>query len=108
MAVEAEEVTGPPRISIAFGIIANELPTNAAKYSTASGDGTRVTLSLNPAQSPRFAELKVQDTGTGFPEDVLRGEESGFGLTIIQALVEQHGGTITLSNDPGATVVVRM
>jgi two-component sensor histidine kinase len=108
VALETEQVTVPVRISVAFGIIANELLTNAAKYSTASGDGTRVTLGLRPFQLPGVAELMVQDTGKGFPERVLRGEQSGFGLTIIGALVEQYGGTITVSNNPGATVVVRM
>jgi two-component sensor histidine kinase len=105
---DTEKTIVPVRISVAFGTVANELLTNAAKYSIAAGTGNHVKLTLRPADQPYVAELTVNDNGKGFPEEVLNGERSGFGLTIVRALVKQHKGMISMRNTAGATVVVRI
>ena len=60
------------------------------------------------------AEVSVKDTGPGFPADELeqlpkrfaRGKNalavvgSGLGLTIAKEVVEAHGGTLQISNNP--------
>lgn len=86
---------------------------NAVKFSP---DGGRVRTRLVPSQ--RVVNLTVSDTGMGIPADeqgrlftrffrssTARGraiQGSGLGLSIAQAIVERHGGTITVESDPGA------
>ncbi|KRF36592.1 ATP-binding protein [Nocardioides sp. Soil805] len=86
---------------------------NAVKFSP---DGGQVRTRLLPAQ--REVRLTVSDTGMGIPAEEqarlftrffrsssARGraiQGSGLGLSIAKAIVERHGGTITVESDPGA------
>jgi PAS domain S-box-containing protein len=89
------------------------LLNNAIKYTP---DGGRITVSV--ARDGDWAVLRVKDTGTGIPAELLpkvfdlfvQGERSlartegglGIGLTIVRKLVDLHGGTVSArSGGPG-------
>ncbi|MFZ5830605.1 MAG: ATP-binding protein [Planctomycetota bacterium] len=93
-------------------VIANLL-TNAAKYTEPGGE---VWLSLRREGSR--ARIVVRDTGVGIAPDILpkifdpffqgnaslsrSGEGLGIGLSLVQSLVESHGGTVEVNSDgPG-------
>jgi signal transduction histidine kinase len=95
--------------------VIGNLLANARTHTPA---GTRVTVRLAVADGD--AELTVADDGPGVP-DTLQGEVferfaradpgrsragggTGLGLAIVRAVVAAHGGTITLTSRPGATV----
>lgn len=79
--------------------------------------GTRVTASLR--RDGEAAVLSVVDDGPGIPSDLLptlferftRGDDSrsrragstGLGLAIVAAIAEAHGGSVTVSSEPGRT-----
>jgi PAS domain S-box-containing protein len=60
-----------------------------------------------------FLSLSVEDTGSGIAEDVMArmfdpffttkevGQGSGLGLSVVQGIVEQHGGTVRVSSQLG-------
>jgi len=97
------------------------LMSNAIKFTP---DGGRVTLTVRTSEAG--AELLVSDTGIGIPEhdqehlftrffrasaaneQAIQG--SGLGLSIVHALVVQHGGTVSVVSHPGegTTVTVRL
>ena len=89
------------------------LLSNAAKYTPAGGE-----IWLTVACEDREAVLTVRDTGIGIPADLLphvfelfaQGDRSlarsegglGIGLTMVERLVEMHGGRVTAESDgPG-------
>lgn len=96
---------------------------NAIKFTPAGGT---VQINLNRATDRRYACLTVRDTGIGIPADSLnrvfdrffqvdksrqRGVETrgnGLGLSICQAIVQAHHGTITVNSkvDVGTTFTV--
>ena len=90
-------------------VVAN-LIDNAIKYTPAPG---RVTVAARPAREG--AEIVVEDTGPGISaedrsrifERLYRGDQSrserglGIGLSLVRAIVEAHGGEVTVESEPG-------
>jgi signal transduction histidine kinase len=102
-------------------VIANLL-NNASKY-TPSGGGIWLTAASENGQ----AVIRVRDSGMGIPKDMLRrvfdlftqvdGSQQyasggmGIGLTLVQRLVEQHGGKVTCQSGgagQGSEFIVRL
>lgn len=97
-------------------VLANLL-TNAGRHTPA---GTAVSVALSVEQSD--AVMTVRDNGPGIPEELqsrlfdrfVRGDSSrtrsggqggsGLGLSIAKALVDAHGGSLSVSSRPGDTV----
>jgi two-component system phosphate regulon sensor histidine kinase PhoR len=90
----------------------SNLVSNAIKYSP---DGGPVKITIR--QKKRWVTLTVQDKGLGIPEDDLpsifepyfrvhtpatrRIEGSGLGLSIFKAIVEKHGGEVSVKSVEG-------
>ena len=88
--VEGREIYLPAATAIPVGFIANELITNAAKYSPG-----RITLRLETEYEKRYS-LSVSDEGPGLPEGFDLGSRKGLGMRIIRSFVEQIGGELRI------------
>jgi two-component system, OmpR family, sensor kinase len=99
-------------------VLAN-LMSNAAKHTP---EGTTVTVAVATAENPPTVRVSVTDTGAGIPADVqpalferfVRGDSArsnggastGLGLAIVQAVTTAHGGTVSVTSQPGHTSFV--
>ena len=88
-----------------IGIITNELLTNVFKHAFGDRQDGRVSVSIDKEEGN--VTLITKDDGIGFDEKALKNESPGFGRIIVSMLVEQLGGTYSVSNDNGAKSVVR-
>jgi signal transduction histidine kinase len=94
------------------------LAANALRHTPEGGE---ITLMSAPAESA--TAISVRDTGPGIPAEHLplifdrfykadasrkAAGGSGLGLSIVKAIVERHGGTITARNDDGAVFEIRL
>jgi signal transduction histidine kinase len=99
--------------------VAANLIDNAIKYTPQGGH-----VDVDVASERETAILRVRDTGAGIPSDELpriwerlfRGDISraerglGLGLSFVKAIVGAHGGSATVSSEPGhgSTFEVRL
>jgi signal transduction histidine kinase len=109
------DATGVPSLVVALDrnrmrqVLAN-LTDNAIKH-TPEGGRVVISASADGAQ----VVLRVDDTGVGIPADELphiwerlyRGDKSrterglGLGLSLVKAIVEAHGGQVSVASAPG-------
>jgi CheY-like chemotaxis protein len=91
----------------------NNLLSNAIKFTNPNG---RISISVKPSERLRFLEFSVQDSGVGikvddikklfsidskFIKDGTSGEKgSGMGLTIVNDIIQKHGGSIWVESEP--------
>jgi signal transduction histidine kinase len=98
--------------------VLQNLAANALRHTPAGGTVSIVTRRQGPD-----VEIVVHDTGPGIPAEHLpsifdrfyKGDAarsassgSGLGLSIVKAIVERHGGTVTAANDGGAAITIRL
>lgn len=92
----------------------NNLLSNAVKFTNPGGT---ITIGCAAAESPRFIEFFVKDTGIGIKKQdihkVFKVEEkfttpgtggekgSGLGLSLVKEIIEKHGGDIRVVSEPG-------
>ena len=88
--------------AIPVGLIVNEIITNSLKHGfTASNKSPEIELSL--ITTDNFISIRVKDNGNGFPEKIEKNKNP-LGITLIESLIEQINGKVTLSNNHGAQV----
>jgi two-component system, OmpR family, sensor kinase len=113
IAPDATQITGDPdRLEQAL----QNLAANALRHTPDRGD-----LSLTAARGSDGVHIVVRDTGPGIPPEHLplifdrfykadaarkAATGSGLGLSIVRAIIERHGGTITARNEKGAVFEV--
>ncbi len=97
------------------------LINNAVKY-TPSGGTITVAVERDPLWPDDYMVMRVADTGCGMtPTEVAlalepfrqinshlarTGEGTGLGLPVAKSLVELHGGSLSIDNEPGQGTVV--
>lgn len=124
ISVESRIASLPARVDIArIERVLGNLLSNAAKYSPDEG-AVRLLVDEDRTGSVTVAVLAVSDEGIGIPaEDLPRVFDrfyrasntreipgTGIGLATARQIVQQHGGTITVSSDTGrgSTFTVRL
>ncbi len=95
----------PAETLMPLGLILNEALTNAYKYAFA--EGRRGKISVRFLTEGGEAVFVVGDDGRGISLPPDGFHSGGFGLTLMESLAEQLGGTFAVAGDEGTTVSVR-
>ena len=88
--------------AIPCGVIVNELVTNSLKHAFPGDRPGEIAISFREMNGQYTMVFK--DDVVGLPEDLDISRPSSLGLTIVNALVGQLGGTIALGRNGGAEV----
>jgi PAS domain S-box-containing protein len=92
---------------IPCGLIINELVSNALKHAFPNNQQGKIRVELAPviesvgATSQPLFTLTIQDNGIGLPQDLDIKQTKTLGLTLVQGLVKQIGGTIEINRQQG-------
>jgi two-component system, LuxR family, sensor kinase FixL len=95
-------------------VLFNLLRNSAEAISTAAAADRRIIVQAKRLNS-QLAEIRVSDTGPGFPEDIRQAAPTlfssnkadglGVGLSLCRSIIEAHGGAIRLeARNKGASV----
>jgi two-component sensor histidine kinase len=103
--VEAQALEIEPDRAVAFGLLVNELTTNAIKHAFPRGAGT-VVLTLR--QTGVQLELDVADNGVGMKNADLTKAAERHGADYVAIFVRQLGGTLNRMQAPGTGTIVRI
>lgn len=87
-----------------LGVIVNELLTDVMKHAFTGLKQGHIWIKLN--KSDDQITLMVKDDGVGFPEGFNIKDSKGFGMMLIDMLIGQLGGSISIENHHGVTSTV--
>lgn len=91
--------------AIPLGLIINECVTNAIKYAFADQPEGTILISLLSHED--WVTLTIHDNGVGLPDDMSWQENNSFGFTLINGLVNQLNGEVTVAYDNGLKILAR-
>ncbi|HWF11562.1 MAG TPA: sensor histidine kinase [Bryobacteraceae bacterium] len=91
--------------AVPYGMLLNELASNACKHAFSSGRTGRLIIEFQT--DGRQIEMKVADDGPGLPQGFDYSQASSLGLKLIHGLVRQLRGTLEIQSDAGTTIRVR-
>ncbi|RNC79677.1 MAG: PAS domain S-box protein [Balneola sp.] len=100
-----DELTLNVNQAVPFGIIANELVTNAFKYAFPDNTNGKITLSIIDEGEEKV--FTVSDTGVGLPDNFEENRSNSLGIALINSLSAQLNGKITWCSKEGTTFALR-
>jgi two-component system, sensor histidine kinase PdtaS len=105
LTLETQSVMLPPQTAIPFGLLLNELLSNALKHAFPGDRSGTIHIALRQ-ETPGQCVLTVRDTGVGFPEGLNIHQADSLGLQLVGLLTEQLGGTVALARDGGTIFTI--
>ncbi|PKL67025.1 MAG: hypothetical protein CVV28_08205 [Methanobacteriales archaeon HGW-Methanobacteriales-1] len=97
--IEIENIFLNIETSIPCGLIVSEFVSNSFKHAFPNGEKGKIKVSLQ-SFGDKF-ELIVSDNGIGFPENLDFRNTRSLGLQLVNSLVNQIDGVISLDNSHG-------
>jgi two-component sensor histidine kinase len=100
---EAEALMLPLVQAVPFGLIINELVTNAVKHAFPNERAGAIDIQFRQYEGE--IKLRIADDGVGLSAEPRAGAQ---GRRLVEALVQQLGGTLSVESPPGAIFTVRV
>jgi len=100
--IDVEDILLGVDTAIPCGVIVNELVSNSLKHAFPGDRSGEIAISFREVAGQYTMIFK--DDGIGLPEDLDISRPSSLGLTIVNALTGQLGGTIDLGHSGGCEV----
>ena len=95
----------PTKKAIPYGLILNELITNAVKY--AFPDRREGKIQIRSEIKNDHITLQVCDNGVGMPEDLVIENCASLGLRLVQMLTQQLRGSLTITRKSGTCFTIQ-
>ena len=103
--INVEKVFMSVDIAISLALIINELASNSFKYAFPDNRKGEIYIILRKQEDGKFI-LILGDNGVGFSEEIDFENTKTLGLQLVDILVTQLDGTITINRSHGAEFVI--
>lgn len=100
--INAESLNLGINHAVPCGLIVNELVSNSLKYAFPSDKKGNIRIDLQKKEDGNVM-LTISDDGVGFPAGLDYRDTQSLGLQLVNTLVGQIDGTITMKNHVGTT-----
>ena len=91
--------------AVPIGLITNELLTNAIKYAFAADQPGEIQISLTETGIDKGLIFRLSDNGIG-RQNNNSPKGTGFGTELVNLLVKQLEGTLTVDTSNGTTILI--
>lgn len=99
---DLEEINMAQRDAVQFGLILNELVSNAFKHAFPADFAAEPSIAVRLRTSPVEICTTISDNGVGLPADFSLYENQSLGMHIVRLLTEQLGGALEYTSTPGS------
>lgn len=100
-------ITQDPQTAMEMGIILNELVTNSLKYAFTAVDEPRIVVHLREDGEGRL-HFEYTDNGPGFSPHKDGPHSEGFGLSLVESLVDTLKGQVSYSQNGQMKVTIQL
>lgn len=104
--IEIEKIFMSIDIAISLALIINELVANSLKYAFPNNRKGQLYISLKQESDTIFI-LVLKDDGVGYSKEV-NNNSGTLGLRLVNVLVEQLDGTISVNNSKGTEYIITL
>lgn len=94
--LDIEDFTQDSKKSFLIGIIVNELITNSLKHAFNNIDNPEISIRI--FKDEQLVHLIFQDNGSGLDEEIMKNKGKGFGLNLVDLIIEQLEGKLLISS----------
>lgn len=105
--IDMDDVYIDPDRAVPLGLILSELATNAVKHGF-NPELDKNTFRVSLTEHNSHYRLEVENSGHPFPEDLDIKSVSSLGLILIQNLVQQLRGSLTLDRNPATRFIISL
>lgn len=103
--VNSEDVNLGIDLAIPCGLILNELISNSLKYAFPGGRKGKINIDFRCVDENY--EIVIADNGIGFPKEINYKETKSLGLQLVNTLVGQIDGNISMENSIGTAFRIK-
>jgi PAS domain S-box-containing protein len=101
-----EDVTVPANLAVSLGLVVNEAATNAIKHGFCDEQEAVFTLTLQKAGIGPAYSLTLENNGNPFTEKITKPGQGGFGMQLMDSLVQQMSGKLEISRTPALKLCI--
>ena len=101
-----EEISVSPKNAASIGMIIVELLSNSIKYAFPNNSSGSINLSIRAVDDS--IQITIDDNGIGFEKKIKEGVTNGIGLHLVDLLIEQLHGSITIVSSGGTKISINL
>jgi two-component sensor histidine kinase len=101
--IDIPEITLNYTNAMNYGLVVNEIITNACKHAFDDKNSGRIILSFQEKPKEDIYELRIKDNGKGLPENFDLKQQNSMGIKLIKSFAENQKGKIDIETSKKGT-----